>query len=100
MKRRLAVKAGYYRASQYIYANKDSEANQDWLDQLRLPPEHYTAELCAYFHEGFALGLDISDSMKHPFGELKCNGGSPMLPVMGWEVPDQIDAATSAAVSL
>lgn len=83
MLRRIAVKQGFYNASSYLHAGKQQQPDLSWLDNLRRQPTHYNDDQIAYFHEGFALGLAIADVSKHPFGELSCNGGLPMLPAMG-----------------
>lgn len=86
MLRRIAVKQGYYNASNYLHEHKKAAPDQARMNDLSMPPSHYKDDQIGYFHEGFALGLDIADTIKHPFGELKCNGGTPMLPVMGDEL--------------
>jgi hypothetical protein len=86
MLRRIAVKQGYYNASSYLFERKKAEPDLVRMEELRTPPIHYGDDQIAYFDEGFALGLDIADIMKQPFGELNCNGGAPMLPVMGHDL--------------
>jgi hypothetical protein len=82
MKARIAAKQGYYNASEYWHERKKAEPDWSRINELRRHPSHYSHNQSAYFYEGFALGLDMGDAQKHPFGELKSNGGNPMLPVM------------------